>query len=398
MGHYALYLAIIIYGFLSSPTPDILSWVELIIIGLIIVSVGLVRPIHAMTGRGFPLYLQTHRVFLVYMMIVPFVVGCIEGYSISNIIRDFFPVAALILPLCFHPNKMKFFPVILMITGGVFALRYISPFIFQIDFSAGDSSLLYLANSPLVPFTAIMGFHWFTDVENSFLMKRIIGVALSIICFMAMAFMLQRAPLILSLVACIAIFSVRVVQAPVQSIIIGGIIILCMIPVWPIITEVVHSLGSKTLNVGLNNRIEELEAVMGHVSWFGIGWGGEFQSPAVADIWVRFTHNIISYYWLKAGAIGLIFSLGFIFIWGWQNIKLIRINMALGLSVLIPFMVHVTLYSGFKTLDFALLLTLITLCVQNQSLLSIEHFRQNWVRQGASHVTLPSTSADKDIK
>lgn len=367
MTRYALYLAIILYGALSSPTPDSLSWPEYIIFVCLIVSVGVIRPLHGITTRDLSFHLHVHRGFLIYMLIVPSIIAVIGGHAESDILRDILPLVALVLPLCFYRNQMGFLSVPLVFAGGLFALRYVAPMIPQFDFIESDASLLYLANSPLVPFAAIMGFHWLTDVRLSFLSKRLMGICLVVICFTAMAVMLQRAPLILSALACLIILGIRTVHKPIQSMVIGSIIMIGIISIYPIIVDIFYNLTHKTLNVGLNNRVEEFQAVIAQSTWFGLGWGGTWQSPAVADIWVRFTHNIISYYWLKAGVIGAIGATIFICVWAWQNLKLIRIDPALGIAIFTPFIIHVTLYSGFKTLDFALLLTLITVCVQNQS-------------------------------
>ncbi len=360
MTNIALYLAIILYGLLSSPTPDFISWVEITIIGLLIITVGVIRPIVAFTDMTMPMHLHYHKVFLGFMISIPMAIGVINGHDLVAIARDLFPIIALILPLCFYRQDMPLLPIIMAVAGGLFALRYLAPLIPYLGFLSSGDALLYLANSPLVPFAAIMGFHWASDIRDNSIMQRVFGLILCGLCFAAMGMMLQRAPFILCALACVGLLGLRTVQKPVQSMVLGAVIIMALVPVLPIIMDIAQSLQSKTLTVGMNNRVEEFQAVLAQSSWLGTGWGGEFQSPAVADIWVRFTHNIVSYYWLKAGVIGAILSVGFIALWGWQAIKIIRINPALGLAIAVPFLVHVTLYTGFKTLDFALLITLIT--------------------------------------
>lgn len=360
MKNFALYTAITLYGLLSSPTPDIVSWVEIAIIVLLIFSIGLFRPIIALTEKDLPFYLQGHKIFFVMMIVIPTVIGIINGYALANIARDLFPVMALILPLVFYGERLNALSIVMAIVGGAFALRYIAPIIPPLDFMAADTSLLYLANSPLVPFAAIMGFHWLSEIRDNSITQRILGGLLCVICFAAMAMMLQRAPLILSALGCLGILGLRTIQKPIQSMVLGMVIVVCLLPILPVINEIFQSLESKTLNVGLNNRVEEFQAVMAQSTWLGHGWGAEFQSPAVGDVWVRFTHNMVSYYWFKAGILGAILSVAFIGVWAWQNIKLIRLNPAIGVAIAIPFLVHVTLYTGFKTLDFALLLTLLT--------------------------------------
>ena len=366
----ALYCAIIIYSLFSSPTPDIIGWAEYTVIALLLISIGVMRPLYAITASGLSLYLSYHRLFWVFLLSVPTIIGLVNGHAILDIARDFIPAAILILPLCFYRNVVDGLPIAMTIAGGIFAIRYLLPSLPIIDFLPHNKeTLLYLANAPLVSFAAIMGFYWLSDNDfNVGIIQRLGGFIICALCFLAMGMMLQRAPLILCAAACFIILAVRLTQRPLQSIIIAAVIAACIYPFLPIFIEIFSSLHSKTLNVGWNSRIEEFQTVLEQAKLFGHGWGSEMQSPAVADIWVRFTHNFISYMIFKTGMVGGIVAIGFASLWIWQNIKLIRYDIALGLAIFIPLIIHLTLYTGFKTLDFALLLTLLSvLCAQKKS-------------------------------
>ena len=359
MGLYALYAGLIIYACFSSPTPDALGWPEYCVALLILFAVGALRCLNKLVQNDYPAFLAYNRSFLIYMLTIPLMIGALNSYPLNDTLRDIIPLVFLILPLCFYRKKIPHFEVLLMLIGTAFALRYVLPTSYFF-INIADGSLLYLANSPLLPFTAIMGFHYFLMPSTTYLIKRILGITSCILCLLAMGIMLQRAPFILSIMGCLFIFCLRATHRPLNTIISGTLIIICLVFISPFIFEIFNSLSSKTLTVGLNSRLSEWESVIMQTTLFGHGWGAIWQSPAVAHIWVRYTHNIISYYWLKAGIIGALLSIIFIYMWGRQIIVYVRYNPAMGIAILIPFIIHVTVYTGFKTLDFALLLTLVT--------------------------------------
>jgi hypothetical protein len=74
--------------------------------------------------------------------------------------------------------------------------------------------------------------------------------------------------------------------------------------------ELVH----KTELVGVNARGAELAAVWQEISvtpgklLWGAGWGGMFESPAVANIRVNYTHSLLTSMLLKTGVMGLVLT------------------------------------------------------------------------------------------
>ena len=363
---HAFYAAIILYAAFSSPTPDHIRWAEYGVAGLLIIAVSIRGGIVSMISRDMPTILSYHRIFWIYMMAIPLVVGIVNGFFIQDIIRDLIPLTVLILPLCFYKDDLSHLPTIMAISGGLFALRYLLPIVSDSTL-LGQGDLLYLANAPLVVFATLMGFNWLSDVKPTWISKRLIGFILCTIGFAAMGLMMQRAPLILSATGCLIILGTRALQKPVQSLIITAIISIALIPIFPLVMDMFHTGLEKTMTVGWNNRAEEFKSVIDQSTIVGHGWGNMWQSPAVGDMWVRYTHNMISYYWLKSGIIGAILAFLFTIAWGWQNIKIFRQDIAMGLALFIPFVIHATLYTGFKTFDFALILTLIILCSRNQN-------------------------------
>lgn len=77
------------------------------------------------------------------------------------------------------------------------------------------------------------------------------------------------------------------------------------------------ALIEKFQTFGLNNKDREFVAVFDFLgntifsSFLGVGFGGTFLNP-VYGIEIRYTHNILSYFYLKLGILGLIFSTTFI--------------------------------------------------------------------------------------
>lgn len=352
------YAALGLYALFSSPTPDIIGWAEYTIAGLLILSVGFAGGWNTISRFNYPNPFLFHHSFLIYMLSIPMVVGVINAHPLSDIIRDYIPILLLIIPLWVYDKHLPYFAEFLMILGGLLALRYLLPFLSTHNIE--HMPLLYLANSPLVPFAAIYGFHCFLSNDYRALFLRLIGLAFSITCIIAMAFMLQRAPLSLTILACMAILILRATHKPITVIMIISLGIYGLTLIAPLLLALLDSMSGKTLTVGWNNRFTEFQAVLIQTSWLGEGWGSIWQSPAVADIWVRYTHNFISYFLLKAGIIGGLMATIFIYIWGRQIVVLLKQNPALGFALIVPFLIHVTLYAGFKSLDFALILAVVS--------------------------------------
>jgi hypothetical protein len=359
MTYLSFYGAILLYVVFSSATPDSIGIAEYAIALLLLLSIGMLRGLNNVTAVYHSQTLNFHRFFLLYMLTIPLMLGIIHTNSLSDVIRDLIPLLFLILPLCFYRNYLPRIEYLLMIAGGILALRYLMPFLGTslIEFKP----LLYLANSPLIPFAAIMGFGLiFSDRRRhkAFLLP-LLGLSISLICFTAMALTLQRAPMGLCALACLIIFSIKMPEKPITTLFLCGGLILLTLYFWPFILEITNGLTDKNMTVGFNNRVTEFQAVLSRATLFGEGWGAIWPSPAVGDIEVRYTHNMVSYYILKAGLIGGAISIGFITFWFYQIIRLLRQDITMALAIAIPFIIHISLYAGFKSLDFALILTLL---------------------------------------
>jgi len=362
-----LYCAILLYTGLSNPTPDHIGWVEYCIAALMILSVGFGGGMQALISRYKSWTLLYHRIFLCFMMVVPTTFALTSGIDLIHILRDFIPLALLILPLCFYNHNLQTLPFIMVIGGGLLSLRYISPLFLgdSLSLIPGDNeALLYLANAPLVMFSTMMGLSWYIKSSDIIFPQRIVGLLVCACGVIAMGLMMQRAPIALVIIACIIIAGVNILKSPLQTFIYLSILAGLSFPFYGFMIDMVEAGWDKTLSVGWNNRIEEFVAVTKHSTLLGHGWGASWQSPAVGDMFVRFTHNMISYYWLKAGIIGAIMGVILSILWMWQNIKLMAVDIAMGLAIFMTLFVHIMLYTGFKTFDFALILTLLIICLR----------------------------------
>jgi len=175
---------------------------------------------------------------------------------------------------------------------------------------------------------------------------------------------IQRATLAYMGGALIVLLALGIYKYTYRTIILLCIIILCTIPAWPLLHTLYDLLAHKTHLVGQNMRLEELKAVWHTISSsplsliFGMGWGGGFHSPAVADIYVNYTHGLFTSMLLKTGLIGLGLSLLYIGALLKHLLTHIRYALIPVLALLGPILIDTILYASFKSLDFGLILLL----------------------------------------
>lgn len=401
MRAYAFYCAILIYAVFSSPTPDHFGTTEIVIAALLIFAVHPVRLFGTLTHKNLPSPLSYHRIFVLWMLSTPFMIGVLNGHETHDIIRDIIPLFYLLLPFAFMHSDLKHLSTVMMIAGACFAARYCLiavPQHLMIGVESGTDSLLYLANAPLVIFAAIYGFHIVTHPTRIFLTQRIAGLCITLITLLAMATMVQRAPLALCLLGMTAIIAVRFFRAPIFIACLVVLFGIAIAPITPLILQIIDGFITKTMTVGANSRIEEFTAILHHLSIWGHGWGAEWQSPAVGDYWVRYTHNMVSYYGLKAGVLGLFFATGFMMIWLTSAYRVMRHHdFAIGIALFISLFIHMILYTGYKTFDFALLIMMTYIWIKDRPvfLSSTEPSRPPLGQRDGSRAILPSTSAPK---
>jgi hypothetical protein len=181
-----------------------------------------------------------------------------------------------------------------------------------------------------------------------------------------MIYKLQRASVGYMVVYSVILFTLGSVKYPYRSLVVFGIMMVPCIYFADTLAAILTTMIEKTSAVGGNMRLEDLRAVWNEVSYspfavlLGEGWGASYQSPAVAGVRVNFTHSLFSSMLLKSGLLGVLLSI--LYIYGLGKI-LLEYSMRYPVFILAitgPFLIDVFLYATFKSLDFGLLLLLIT--------------------------------------
>ncbi len=377
----AFLLALCLYAFRGSPTPDTPGLVEVVIAAFLVMAVGLVDAAAALrVDMKAPLWRSAGQALLIYGLSVPVIMSVLRGAEISQALRDVFPFLFLLLPVFMGRLCGRYegaFRAVLcgaLVIGVVFAVR--AGIDVQYDLLAllfparGAAELNYFANAPTVLFAAlfIAGYsaqRFFEHYTFKAFLLFFLGCALATILLFPVALTAQRASLGYAVLYAVILTGIAFYKAPYRALIIAVSVIVFLAPFYSTALELIHMLAQKTSLVGFNARFEELAAVWAEISKsastiaFGAGWGGSFESPAVAEIRVNYTHSLLTSALLKTGIVGVILVIFYLFglaqlLWGF-----LRRNPVLALALAGPIVIDVFLYASFKSLDFGLVLLLI---------------------------------------
>lgn len=367
-----------LYATVGSPTPDHFGWAEIFIGLLLVLSIGVGRVHDALLQPLKNRFWKTAgQVFLIYGLSVPLIVGALSGHSITVILRDVFPFLFLFLPMFLlpliraRPYYFRSCLFVILLIGFLFSLRsLVRHFIQGCPLWCGDE-LLYLENMPTVLFACL----FMIGSAMAFLMRGITVkniiiftalIVLSLVPIAAMEITLQRASLGAVALYVIVIYGYFLCKAPARafSLLVIGVIVSLILNIS--FLSAFYDLWDKTAKVGLNMRPQEFEAVWAVVTsnpysfLFGIGWGGHFSSPAVGGLSVNFTHNFFSTLLLKTGIVGIIFCISYVLGLLERLVRVVFMNPVLGLALAAPILIDLTLYASFKSLDFGLVLLMIS--------------------------------------
>jgi hypothetical protein len=313
---------------------------------------------------------------------VPLIAGLAQGHDSGLIVRDMIPFLFLLLPLFFTASFLgsepfqRLFPYMLCLMGLIFVGRVIGNVLlhmqdgnFAIGFMPDPGNLV---NAPLVLFAALflagMGGLKLIDAKTVPAVLVAFGCfALTLVLLAGMAGVGQRAHIGAWLLTVILWIGLLTVKRPLA---LGRVMIALAVAgllLWPFVAEILQGLAHKTSAVGLNNRLEEA-----HVVWesfrdrplaliFGQGWGATIVSPAVGSNPVNYTHNLMTTYLLKSGLLGLALVLTYLWALGSGIWRILWVHPVAALALAAPFLIDIFLYASFKSLDFGLLLLLLTL-------------------------------------
>jgi len=368
-----LFCAVILYGLFGSPTPDHPGWPELVIGVLLLVSTGMgsINRLRAFRRGENAFLLSLHILFFVGL-IVPTVTGALRGNDTNLMLRDVLAFLFLCLPLfILHPFERderaeKLLPWVLVFAGLMFAIRTLLP---AFNIWIADGELLYLSNSPLVLFAALyltaMLWGLYTNLTLRKFLISLIPLAVIAVILAAMLLDVQRATVAAIAVTLAAFWLTTLTKTPRRVIIPTILAIALGSAIYPWLTDTAGAIYKKTSEVGLNSRVQELQAVIHTVTadpvlfFFGTGWGGAFADPAVGLLDVNYTHSLLTTMFLKGGVVLLTLAV-FVCLTGLKQIVLIfQQDSRRALTVFWPFIIPIFLYASHKSLDFGLLLLLI---------------------------------------
>jgi len=375
------------YGVFSSSTPDSIGLPEILtLVSIVLISgkSGIVSLLNAKAySRSYALKFFYMSFF--YMLIVPTVYGIVfNNAGVSNFLRDIIPFFYMFLFIfCSvaaskdYSRWVSYAGNSLCFIGMAFSLRYYSlenVSIEQVGSSVMFGDMNYFPMDPAVQFGAVFGFlEGIRHLEDKKVTKTVLYFLASGACILALAGMLIRAPLILfGLVLAWRLLSFRgegamrlLIRLSLPGILIA--LIFSFIPIFELIYE-------KSLAVGLNTKDREaLEAFSSFLSspmsfLFGTGWGGLFQSVSVGQE-VRYVHNFVMYYALKAGLVGLVFATVFVvYIYGKLLLSFLKrflkrcpfdIHMSVYVASLLVLSSSFFLQANFKSLTFGIVIAIV---------------------------------------
>lgn len=369
-------LALLLYALWGSPTPNQPGIIELAIGTLLVLSLTFTGAFQEIVTR---LMHRTDKWFLsvlslfIYGFTVTLIVAVTSDASASLILRDIVAFFFLCAPLFFYSflkvneKRKKILAICLLCIGIIFSLRVLLP---NLSIFITSTELLYLANSPLVLFSSLFLIsrsvqYLYEGLNLKNILVFLMGLILFLITLSAMLVDTQRATVAALIVSAIFLSGLMVIKAPLKSIVPIIILSILVISSYSFIQGIIENVGLKTANVGLNMRLQELQAVWGNISssWisvaFGQGWGASFASPAVGELQVTFTHSLLTYILFKMGVIGLFLTLIYLFFVFEKLVRLYFIDPVKGNAMLWPLLIPVFLYASHKSFDFGLLLTVI---------------------------------------
>lgn len=384
--------ALIVYAIFGSATPDNPGLVELIVAMSLLVSsfYGIFSLIRDIRNSSLSPVKISALILFVYGFLFSLPVSVIIGNDIDKIIRDIIAFLFLLMPLFFtdliygSERHKKILIFVVCLSGLIFSLRClvienVVDFDFNILKSASDE-LLYLANSPFVLFSAVAlaGYGLCVLAENGYSFRAVsiavFLIALSLFPLMSMASVLQRAGIGYFVFSYLILSFYYIYKCPARILpFLCCFSVLIFMLIVPYASQLYDVFYAKTSSVGSNNRINEAIAVIDEINnsgysgvLFGLGWGGEFNSPAVGEVKVNFTHSLLTSMLLKTGVIGMFLCIAYLLCIADNFLYQAKKNTVLFFAVAGPILIGVFLYANYKSTDFGIMLLLASLSFAKQ--------------------------------
>ena len=343
--------ALILYSIISNPYPAKISFPEITIGLLIIISIEYRYLFPIGQSIKYKRYenVSFFQLILFILLLFPTIITISSlKCSVIDYFRDFIPLLYLFIPFFYSSliySSFKwylFLPWVISIMGVFLSSRYIyvvytvqglSAFLNLGSGSYGDNKL-YLTYEPSTHFAAV----FLLSSAITFLFKKKFLLAsvvfiLGLIPFLGNLLVAQRAPTFLTIICVFAYISVLFIRnnnklLSLISVMFSAFVILVLIKYYYLFSSFLNienfSIFSKLLEkqekVGLNSKDSELLAIFDIVLstpaklLFGIGWGSGFKDPIVPSEELRYTHAGLSYHLLKGGIIGIISFMAYLFL------------------------------------------------------------------------------------
>ena len=108
--------------------------------------------------------------------------------------------------------------------------------------------------------------------------------------------------------------------------------------------------------------------------------GGSYASPAVGNLYVTYSHSLLSYVLFKMGVVGLTITVIYLFFIFKAIFHVVRRDVVLGNALFWAAIIPIFLYASHKSFDFGLLLILIFVSYQNSHIKTDKAKLQNGAR------------------
>ncbi len=337
---------------LSSPMPINIGMIEIIMgAGLTIGALLVIRSLIALKDKA----LILPALCIAYFLLVPLLVGLVRGNNLSDIARDVAPLMFMVLlPLLItflphdrnSPYRRQALLIAILAVGLVSALQFHHGIV-QLVGSMDAYTSRYAPSLTETKFgvSKLLDFisQWFIMDSTSYMMMVVkgqdpailfsaiyllcLGLALTLLkprrllpgllalgggwlCAYEFSALGMRAYLGLTILG-LVIYSLHLIRSrklPLRNFIIAGMLGLLL--TYTQLINLAAQMWAKHQVAGLNGKIAEVYAALGvntenfTAFLLGTGWGGLFPNPIVNGELTRFTHSLISYWFLKTGIVG----------------------------------------------------------------------------------------------
>jgi hypothetical protein len=369
-------LALVVHAGFGAPAPPAIGWPEIAVGGLLLSAIGLGPLACVFMGLrlGSPSAAPVSVAFAILFW-VPLLRGAMRGWAPGDILRDAVPVGFLALSLLVGAMRNRVDARVLAaglaVVGSGFALRYVAMATGLLGSAAPVLHLTYLPNDPAVLFAAVWLPLAAVDGGRRRALHGLVLLAAAGLCWFALILTLQRA----ALAAGAAVLGLELVRRSWRN---PGLVPLLATmggALWAaygdMLSAAVTGLMLKTRLVGFNQHDAEIATTLRQfmaspaVILFGEGWGALVTTPAVPGTRVRFVHSFPLFLLLKAGLVGTAAAAAYLAA-RLEPLPALIGRSAATTAALPALGVALVLHTGFKTLDFGLLLALVALCAQER--------------------------------